>query len=147
MKRRFIIYSESWFYEKNRNDEIWIMVGDDDDNVSEFCLKWDYLDEPKIEAFPDAIDAMLACTDLIEIIRDIEIGESDKYWNYSPSDVKQILLDLGFEDITEREDPEAVKSGGILFDKDKVWELFNDSPEFRDQFVKLSERFFSGRPR
>jgi len=147
MKRSFVVYHESWFYNRNCDPEIWIMVGDDDDDFVEFCISWKFLDCPKIEVFPESIQGMLACTDLFKEIYDIEIGESDKYWNYSPDAVKQMLLDLGFQDVTQREDPEAVKVDEVVFDKDKVWELFNNSPEFREYFVEAAEKYFGGKPR
>jgi hypothetical protein len=118
-ERGFIWTSKS-YYVKNIKDFLGdavdeIMVGffhKDGSTTGEFGIRWYLLEEGKpasarLEAFHDAFDALALCTDLLEELRkwDNDPFSTERLKFPQPQDVVDILLKLGFKDLTKRNAP------------------------------------------
>jgi len=103
--RGFYHLKESWYAEanfKNRDfiDEVMLGFYDPKGGTSgEFAIKWHMLNEkevPCLECFDDAWHALCEFKDVLE-----KLAELDSL-NPTPKEVCQLLLNLGFKDLTER---------------------------------------------
>lgn len=109
-KFKFIITQEAWYSKtgplSEREPEI--MIGDytDEGCTGEFAIRWRDLDHgrrppsPQLHMFNDCWEMIPDLLPLFTMLTDI--GNA----NAAPEDVAVRLLDLGYEDITQREPPE-----------------------------------------
>lgn len=119
MAKGFIVAHEAWYRTAingvlNEETPYEINIGDyeNDETVTsqgEFCLAWHQLQSPKhppamrIEIFDDSMAWLTAAPDLFRELAALH-GK-----NPQPDQIIEILTRLGYEDVTKRENPDAIK--------------------------------------
>lgn len=112
--RQFIHTSEAWYadtaFEPGVCDEVMISLHDEQDNlIGEVPLRWRDIGDPSspallVECFSDSFAAMPMLAPVFQRLART-MGSSEP--RMTPKDVRFVLMELGFSDVTERERPKT----------------------------------------
>ncbi|MGG1021121.1 hypothetical protein ABE151_17340 [Bacillus paralicheniformis] len=104
--KAFYHLRDSWYGHENLKnasyvDEIMIGLYEEDEGTDgEFVIRWLELEDgitPRLEAFDDSWIALNECLDFIQALKDSK--------GITPDECVELLLKLGYEDFTKRENP------------------------------------------
>lgn len=106
-ERGFIVFSESWYGEIQREygmlDEIVVgMYHPEGGTTGEFCIRWTMLGDkvtPKLEVFNDAWDALQRFGDMLAWMASVDSQ------HISPQAFAEALRGIGIKDFTQRSNP------------------------------------------